>query len=158
MNPTTVNTPDTQAHVEQAWHCLHQGAFEGLLRLTHGLYAAGPDSLEAAFRVLLGEWRFAQFPFQGASGEAVWRSAQGLSEALEQASLWQPGGLEQALTDGSLPRQIAGLDCDLLLRALILRTPTRLPLLPVMLALGRDECQRRLLAGAHLYRTLNLIG
>lgn len=158
MNPTTVNTPDSQAHVEQAWHCLHEGAFERLLRLTHGLYEPGPDSLEAAFRVFLGEWRFAQFPFQGASGEAVWRAAQALSETLGQAGLWQPGGLEQALAEGRIPRHIAGLDCDMVLRALILRNPTRLPLLPVMLALGPDECQRRLLAGADLYRALNLIG
>jgi hypothetical protein len=153
-----MTNPAQQAHVDTAWKYLVDGPFEPLLRITYGVYDAGPASLEAVFRIMVGGWKFSQFPFNGASGDSVLALANALCAAIGTDFPWTLDGLERAAAEGKLPTPLTDAAADTVLRAMILRAPSRLMLLPVMHALGRQECQNRLTTGAQHYRAMNMVG
>lgn len=153
-----MTTDAQQDHVDRTWRYLDHGPFKPLLRLTQGLYAAGPESLEAVLRILVGEWKFSQFPLHGMACDKVLELAQTLRTAIAQDFPWTLEGLEQAAAQGRLPRPGSDPAASAVLCAMVMRAPSRLGLLPVMLALGRQECLDRLQNGASCYRAMSLVG
>lgn len=147
-----------QDHVDRTWHHLDNSPFEPLLRLTQGLYEAGPESLEAVLRILTGEWRFSQFPLHGIASDKVQDLAQSLGAALDGDFDWTLQGLEQAMAAGRLPQPGSDPLASTVLCAMVMRAPSRLGLLPVMQVLGRQECLERLRNGVSCYRAMNLVG
>lgn len=148
-----------RGHVEQTWRYLREGPFEQLLGLTHGCCEAGPQSLEAVLRILLGDcWHFSEFAFSGVSANAIPSVANVLSNAIRAVAPWSLEALEQAVESGRIPLHVDGVDARGVLHVMIMRSRSPLPLIPVMHALGRDECVRRLETGARHYYMLNLVG
>lgn len=147
-----------QDHVDRTWGYLDSSPFEPLLRLTHGLYEAGPDALEAVLRILSGEWRFSQFPLQGVACDKVLELAQTLHTTVAADFPWTLEGLEQAVAEGRLPQPGSDPVASTVLCAMVMRAPSRLDLLAVMQVLGRQECLERLQNGASCYRAMNLVG
>lgn len=153
-----MTTHAQQDHVDRTWSHLGNSPFEPLLRLTQGLYEAGPESLEAVLRILTGEWKFSLFPLQGVASDQVLDLAHTLCTALDADFAWTLEGLEQALADGRLSGPASGPLASTVLCAMVMRAPSRLGLLPVMQVLGRQECLERLQNGVSCYRAMNLVG
>lgn len=153
-----MKTNAQQDHVDRTWHHLDNSPFEPLLRLTQGLYEAGPESLEAVLRILTGEWKFSMFPLQGIASDKVLDLAQTLSTTLAEDFSWTLEGLERAMAEGRLPQPGSDPVASTVLCAMVMRAPSRLDLLSVMQVLGRQECLQRLRNGVSCYRAMNLVG
>lgn len=153
-----MTTHAQQDHINRTWSHLDSSPFEPLLRLTQGLYEAGPESLDAVLRILTGEWKFSLFPLQGLAGDKVLELAQSLSTAIAGDFSWTLDGLEQAVAEGRLPAPASDAVASTVLCAMVMRAPSRLGLLPVMQALGRQECLERLRNGVSCYRAMHLVG
>jgi len=151
--------PHSTAHVERSWQYLHSGPFASLIELASAHCEPGLAVLEAVSPVVMRvPWRFGDFLFTRVPCERVSDAARRVAKEIERVAPWTEAALQQAAEQGRLDSRLEGNDALLVLRMMIMRVHSLLPLFPVMQALGRDECIHRLVAGGKAYELDSLIG